>query len=130
MNGSQRPVQSGYGTAVFPRQLHKVSVSDLPMPHDSRGWHVEIGNIVRPEFVPREGKNGFEQELCGFGSGFGEGRPQPSSSSALTSCYVEGGSHNRTLAREHSVFWTARPFCRRQGSRDVRTPRYAGLAKL
>ena len=51
---------------MFPRQQHKVSVSDLPMPGDSCGWHVEIGDIVRPEFVPREGGDGFEQELCGF----------------------------------------------------------------
>src|ERR1017187_2153828 len=36
------------------------------MPEDSSGWQVEIRKIVRPEFVPREGENGFEQELGGF----------------------------------------------------------------
>ena len=66
MNGSQRLVHSGYRAAVFPRQRHEVGVSDLPMPDDSRGRHVEIRNIVGPEFVPREGGNGFEQKLCGF----------------------------------------------------------------
>ena len=66
VNGSQRLVQSGYRPAVFPRQEHKVSVRDLPMPDDSRGWQVEIRNIVRPEFVSGEGGNGFEQKLRGF----------------------------------------------------------------
>ena len=66
MNGPQCLVQSAYGTAVFARQQHKVCVSDLPVSGDSRGWQVEIGNIVRPEFVPREGGNGFEQKLCGL----------------------------------------------------------------
>jgi hypothetical protein len=51
---------------MFPRQQHKVSVSDLPMSGDSRCWHAEIRNIVRPELVPRERGNGLEQELCGF----------------------------------------------------------------
>src|SRR5437016_3259133 len=36
------------------------------MPDDSRGWHVEVRNIVRPEFVAREGGNGFEEKLRGF----------------------------------------------------------------
>ena len=66
VNSGQRLVHSGQRTAVFPRQQHKVSVSDLPMPDDCCGWHVGIRNIVRPEFVPREGGNGFEQEQCGF----------------------------------------------------------------
>lgn len=67
MNSGQRLIHSGYGAAVFPCQQHKVSISDLPLPDDSCRCNIEIRNIVRPEFVPREGGNGFKQKLCGFG---------------------------------------------------------------
>jgi len=66
VKSGQRPVHGGYRAAVFPGQQHKVRVSDLPMPGDSRGWHVEIRSIVRPEFVAREGGNGSDQMTGGF----------------------------------------------------------------
>lgn len=46
---------------MFPGQLYEVSVRDLLMPGDSHGWHVEMRDIVRPEFASREGGNGLRQ---------------------------------------------------------------------
>src|ERR1035437_5118972 len=101
---------------MFPRQQHKVSVSDLPMPDDSRGWHVEIRNIVRPEFVPREGGNGFEEKLRGFRRRFHTGAQVETEKRALRDgawCKPVPLAEPRRSARVLTVFG------RRQCDEDI-----------
>jgi len=94
------------------------------MPDDSCGWQVEIGNLVRPEFVPREGENGFEQQLPGFRRRLHTGAQVETEKRALRDgacCKPEPLEEPRRRARVQTVFGRRHGFPTFRCTRPVTT---------
>ncbi len=62
MEGREAFVHGRERSAVSLGQQDEVCIRNLPVANDSPGGHVEVGHVVRPEFMPGKLRDAFQQK--------------------------------------------------------------------